>query len=143
MRDVARLRSLVLPHAGDWLCVVPSPALGLHLRTVEFIVSIKYRGGIPVYSTTGQCPACRGVSDEYGDHAISCGSEGERIARHNHLRDALFQASVTAALSPSREERALIPGNNSKPVDVLISNWTHGQDTALDVTVVNPIPNII
>ena len=141
VKDVARLRSLVLPHAGDWLCVTASPALGLHLRTVEFIVSIKYRLGIPIYSTTGQCPACRDESMEYGDHAISCGSEGERIARHNHLRDALFQATAAAALSPSREERALIPGSNSKPADVLIPNWTHGMDTALqlDVTVVNPL----
>ena len=71
VRDVAGLRSLVLPHAGDWLYGVPSPVLGLHLRTVEFIVTVKYRLGIPIYSTTGQCPACRDVSDEHGDHAIS------------------------------------------------------------------------
>ena len=117
MRYVARLRSLVLPHAGDWLCVTPSPALGLHLRTVEFIVSIKY-------TVQARHPACRDESDEYGDQAISCGSEGERIARHNHLRDALFQTTARAAPSPSMEERALIPGSNSKPADVLIPNWT-------------------
>ena len=29
-RDIARLASLGLPHAGDWLNVVPSPSLGLH-----------------------------------------------------------------------------------------------------------------
>ena len=139
VRDVARLRSLSLPHAGDWLFVVPAPALGLHLRTVEFTVSVKYRLGIPIYTKTGQCPACKGLSDQQGDHAVSCGSEGERIARHNHLRDALFQAAVTGALAPSKEERALIPGTESKPADVLIPHWTHGRDTALDVTVVNPL----
>ena len=41
LRDIARLASLGLPHAGDWLNVVPSPALGLHLRPTEFIVSAK------------------------------------------------------------------------------------------------------
>jgi hypothetical protein len=40
-REIARLASLGLPHAGDWLNVVPSPALGLHLRPTEFIVSVK------------------------------------------------------------------------------------------------------
>ena len=38
-RDIARLASLGLPHAGDWLNVVPSPSLGLHLCPPEFIVS--------------------------------------------------------------------------------------------------------
>ena len=39
-------------------------------------------------------------------------------------------------LQPGRRD---LPGSNSKPADVLIPNWTHGKDTALDVTVVNPI----
>ena len=114
-------------------------SLGLHLRTVEFIVSVKYRIGCPVFTSSAQCPACKNHSDREGDHAISCGSEGERIARHNHLRDSIFQVAVTAALAPSREERSLLPGTNSKPADVLIPHWTHGRDTALDVTVVNPL----
>ena len=32
VREIARLASPSLPHSGDWLSVVPSPALGLHLR---------------------------------------------------------------------------------------------------------------
>lgn len=31
-RERARMASLRLPHSGAWLNVVPSPALGLHLR---------------------------------------------------------------------------------------------------------------
>ena len=53
-RDIARLACLGLPHAGDWLNVVPSPALGLHLRPTEFIVSVKYRLGVNIFSTDGQ-----------------------------------------------------------------------------------------
>ena len=34
-RDITRLACLGLPHAGDWLNVVPSPALGLHLCLFE------------------------------------------------------------------------------------------------------------
>ena len=33
VRDTARLASLGLPHAGDWLNVVPSPALGAASQT--------------------------------------------------------------------------------------------------------------
>ena len=81
-REIARLGSLSLPHAGDWLHVVPSlsksPALGLHLRSREFVVSVKYRLGAPVYTVDGQCPACGLLSDKQGDHAISCGSDGAK-----------------------------------------------------------------
>ena len=138
-RDIARLASLGLPHAGDWLNVVPSPALGLHLRPTEFIVSTKYRLGCNVFSSAGKCTACPLHSDAKGDHAISCGYEGERISRHNHLRDALYNTASQACLGPTREDRALIPGSEARPADVLIPNWTHGKDTALDVTVVNPL----
>ena len=139
MRDTARLASLGLPHAGDWLNVVPSPALGLHLRPAEFTVSVKYRLGCDVFSASGKCTACPYDSDAKGDHAISCGYEGERIARHNHLRDALYNTCAQACLGPTREDRALLPGSDARPADVLIPNWSGGRDTALDVTVVNPL----
>ena len=42
VRDNARLNSLALPRAGDWLNVVPSPALGLQLRGREFRTSVLY-----------------------------------------------------------------------------------------------------
>ena len=75
----------------------------------------------------------------YGDHAILCGSQGERIARHNHIRDVLYSTASSANLGPTKEERALIPGRGNKPADVLIPSWTGGRDTALDVTVVSPL----
>ena len=39
-REIAKMASLGLPHAGNWLSVVPSPALGLHLRSSEFILAL-------------------------------------------------------------------------------------------------------
>ena len=138
-RDIARLGSLGLRHAGDWLNVVPSPSLGLQMRPTEFIISVKYRLGCDVFLSEGKCTACPNQSDVKGDHAISCGYEGERIARHDHLRNALYASCVQACLGPSREDRALIPGSNNKPADLLIPNWTGGKDTAIDLTVVNPL----
>ena len=51
---------------------------------------------------TAPCPMnrCQGFGDKYGDHAISCAINGERIAKHNHVRDAIFAAASQAALGP-------------------------------------------
>ena len=76
----------------------------------------------------------------YGDHAVSCGSAGERIARHNLLRDAVFQTAAAANLAPLKEERAILPGTDARPADVLIPHWGVGpKDLAIDVTVINPL----
>jgi hypothetical protein len=67
------------------------------------------------------------------------GSQGERISRHNRLRDALHDEAAAAALGPVKEERFLLPGVGRRPADVLIPNWSQGRDAALDVTVINPL----
>jgi hypothetical protein len=41
-RCKALLLSSSIPHSGDWLHVVPSPALGLHLKDPEFRSCLKY-----------------------------------------------------------------------------------------------------
>ena len=139
LREQARLASLSLPYAGSWLNVVPSPALALHLRGPEFISAIKYRLGANIFRSAGPCPACSAHSDTLGDHALCCGSKGERVSRHNALRDALYSTAVAASLGPSREGRFLLPGDDRRPADVLIPHWTGGQDTAWDVTVIHPL----
>ena len=116
-----------------------SPAPGLHLRPQEFGFMVLYRLGVPLYQAQGPCNACAQVSDVLGDHWISCGSAGERIDRHNQLRDALYHTAVSALLAPTREDRALLPGGDHRPADVLIPNWSGGRDAAMDVTVVNPL----
>ena len=139
MREKARLLSLGLPHCGDWLNTPPLKALGLHLRPSEFVLATKYRLGLPLYEQEGPCPACRRLSDVLGDHAMSCGTGGERIARHNHLRDAIFALASAAGLAPIKEGRFLLPGDDRRPADVFIPYWAGGLDAALDVTVVNPL----
>ena len=139
VREIARLASLGLPHAGSWLSVVPSPALGLHLRPAEFIPVVKYRLGVPVYSSAGLCPACSSPSDRMGDHSLGCRSTSDRIARHNMLRDVLFETAASADLAPSREEKHLLPGTVARPGDVTIRRWVNGKDGAIDVTVTGPL----
>ena len=122
VRERARLSSLGLPHAGDWLNTPPLAALGLHLRAAEFVPALKYRLGLPVFTSEGPCPACLRFSDALGDHALCCGTGGERISRHNNLRDALFDTAVAAGLGPVKEGRFLLPGSDRRPADVRLPN---------------------
>ena len=141
MRELARLRCVRREGSGDWLCALPSKALGLHLRRSEFVAAGRYRLGLPVFNLEAECPMprCRMLSDRFGDHAISCGIGGERIARHNHVRDALLQVAVQGGLGPIKEPDGLLPGSDDRPADLLIPFWSGGRDTAIDFTVVNPL----
>ena len=58
--------------------------------------SVLYSLGAPIYSSAGPCPACKKDSDRNGDHAIVCGSHGERIARNNQLRNAIYQVAASS-----------------------------------------------
>ena len=43
-------------------------------------------------------PCCGPIFDQVG-----CGGNGDRIHRHDSVRDALFSAAQTAALAPRKE----------------------------------------
>ena len=51
----------------------------------------------------------------------------------------LFATCPQAALAPVREDRALIPGTEARPADIMLPNWMGGKDCCLDITVVNPL----
>ena len=94
---------------------------------------------MPVFDRDGPCIAeCGLFSDRMGDHSVGCASRGERIARHNHLRDALYSTAQSAQLGPLREECALLPGKE-RPADVLLPNAAGGRHEALDICVVSSL----
>ena len=51
----------------------------------------------------------------------------------------MFSTCVQACLGPTREGRALIPGRQARPADIYLPSWSGGLDTALDITVINPL----
>ncbi len=61
-----------LPHAGDWLNVVPSPHLGLNFHHQEFRCCLQYWLGIPLHSNSYPCPECCCMADPFGDHQVEC-----------------------------------------------------------------------
>merc|ERR1712120_133312 len=99
-------------------------------------------GGLPVYSEGGQCPVgrCNNQADTMGIHSLNCSLGSDRIARHHHLRNTIFDAAQMAALAPLKEPLHLISGHKGRrPADVYIPQWTNGKGTCLDITVINPL----
>ena len=74
-----------------------------------------------------------------GDHSLGCPKTSDRIARHNLLRDVLFETVASADLGPIKEEKYLLPGTIARPGDVTIRRWSNGKDEAIDVTVTSPL----
>ena len=143
-RSRALALSSSIPHAGDWLNVVPSPALGLHLHDREFRLCVDYWLGLKMSDGESKCPLCTGerVADPFGDHQVGCGGNGDRIHRHDSLKDSLFSAAQSAALAPRKEAPSLIPGSSSRPADIYLPNWCRGRPAALDVTVISTLQSL-
>ena len=70
---------------------------------------------------------------------MECGGNGDRIHRHDPIRDMLFSAAQAAALAPRKEVHSLIPGSSSRPADVYLPNWKRGQPAAIDMTVISTL----
>ena len=142
IRSKALALSSSLPHAGDWLNVIPSHVLGLNLHDWEFRLCLQYWLGLRMFEDGVSCSICGVMADPLGDHHVGCGGNGDRIYRHNSIRDAVFSAAQSAALAPRKEVPALIPGSSSRPADIYLPNWYRGQPAALDVTVISTLQNL-
>ena len=80
--------------------------------------------GIAIFENDFLCPVCeKQVMDVFGHHAVVCDCSGDRIKRHNAIRDCFFDACVAAAWGPVKEKPFLISGSSEKPADVFIPNF--------------------
>ena len=87
-RNKARLLSLNLPHAGDFLDAMPSPSLNLKFDSRSFGMAMAYRLGLPILEE-GDCRAdhCSRQQDALGDHALHCRDDhGMKGGRHDRIR---------------------------------------------------------
>ena len=138
-RSRALALSCSIPHAGDWLIAIPSRALGLHFLDREFRVCLQYWLSLPIYSGNSKCSICYRAADSFGDHHVGCGGNGDRIFRHDSIRDAIFSAAQSAALAPRKEFPSLIPGCQNRPADVFLPHWDRGLPSALDISVISTL----
>ena len=75
---------------------------GLHIPHSEFRLCLQYWLGLQMFEEGFPCPICTSSMDPYGDHAVGCGGNSDRIFQHNVIRDALFSAAQYAALVPGK-----------------------------------------
>ena len=66
-----------------------------------------------------------------------CHHWGERITRHNAIRDHVYSMAASAVLNPVKEGRFILLGDDRRPADIYLPSWAEGRDAALDVTVIN------
>ncbi len=116
IRSCALVLSSRLPLAHDLLNVIPSPSLGLHLQDCEFHSCLSYWLGVPLHNDHFVCPECHNTADPFGDHQVGCGGNGNRISRHNAIKDIIFSAAQSAALEPSNETPGLVSQSSSHPL---------------------------
>ena len=128
--------SSAICHAGDWLNVIPSQSLGLHLYDRELRLCLQYWLGLPMVDEEVRCPICQAVADPLGDHQVGCGGSGDRIFRHDSTGRLIFSCKV-CSLSAQERSASLIPGSKSCPTDLYLQQWSRGQPAALDVTVIS------
>ena len=77
--------------------------------------------------------------DVFGHHAVVCDCSGDRIKRHNAIRDCLFDACSAAAWGPVKEMPFLIPGSSEKPADVFIRNFSFGKGLVIATAATCPL----
>ena len=69
------------------------------------------------------------------NHALACAADGDRISRHDRLRDVVFNSAAKAALAPDLEKANLT--SRSRPGDIYLPCWSRGRPATLDMTVIS------
>ena len=124
----------------SWLQVVPSPRLGFDLAPNEMQWSIKWWLGLPLTPEVGVCAYC----PDKAHHAVTCKFGG--VARHNTLRNAIFDFCKRALLNPKLEAGAGLGHERrlTRPADTLIPSWsTSDKPAAIDVSITSPLKSSI
>ena len=80
--------------------------------------------------------------DLLGDHPLCCKKSGDRITRHNRLRNLVFKLADTGGLAPEMEKLGILGVTDKtrrRPGDVSIKDWSIRRGLAIDVAVICPL----
>ena len=80
--------------------------------------------------------------DILGDHPLCCKKSGDRITRHDRLRNLIFKLADTGLLAPELEKLGILGETDRslrRPGDVSIKNWSLRRGPAIDVAVISPL----
>ena len=151
---VAHLSLNRIPGAGAWLFALPD-SLESHIPAPLFRVSLLR---MPIWSQDTNCPLCGQVMDQWCDHALVCGCSGDRVTRHNLVRDVVHSAANdTACVGVVLEKPGLLlphdpvddrpPGHDPKdpsspgrrPADVWVPTGPSGGQEAWDFSITSAL----
>ena len=120
-----------------WIAPPPPGSRPFRVSASAFVSYSRYVLGSE-FPTGHPCPMCgEVVAEQYGDHALCCGGDSNRLyRRHNAVRAALGAALEGAGFTTEYE--VAIPGSAIRPADILV-RALNGCTTAIDVTVRNPL----
>ena len=121
-----RLQAVRRPRAGGVWCCFPSQALGLTLSDCEFVVAARCWLGILAVQVRDGCCGARALLRQ----------GAFQIARHDAIRDVLYEAARVGGCHPWRERA--VDASQARPADVYLPNWSLGRGLAADVTVSHP-----
>ena len=139
--------------AGSWLHVVPAKDLGTHVDPILYRTMIYRWLRVPINGAEFHCSYCDEVIDRYGDHCLTCAVGGDRIKRHNLLRNEVFYLCNSTGLNPELERPGLLQprpltgatqengtgrvpdGGQRRPADVYLPKWRRGRPAAFDFAV--------
>ena len=79
--------------AGAWLTALPAEG-DLRLDPASYRITLARRLRLPIQPQDGVCPRCGGHMDKFGDHALTCACSGDRMRRHNALRNIVHSAAA-------------------------------------------------
>jgi hypothetical protein len=69
---------------------------------------------------------------------MRCGTEGDRVVRHNNLRNLFFKECQKALVAPVLEPTNLVRNCGERPADWGIPDYRPGRFMAYDVAVTDP-----
>ena len=127
---------------SSWLSSVPD--YSNRLTSAELQTAVRLRLGADIYEDESTCDFCGGKKAVHrkGLHSLVCKGGGDRISRHNVLRDLLVNLCSEASFSLEPvvvEKKWLIAGSKARPADLFIPAWIGGKGLAIDVTVTSPL----
>ena len=139
---MAHLKLISLPTAGVWLTNPPTED-GRGIDSPLFSIALKRRLRIPVVESDVFCPCCGDCLDSFGDHALVCSCKGDRVVRHNAIRNVFYEEAGQASLRPEREKAGLLPKRpledglgattgTRRPADVWFPRGPDGRGVAHD-----------
>ena len=151
----AHLSLVSAPGASGWLQARPCAEVGTDFPHGLMQIALQRRLRVQLADEEAFCPACDGVLDVYGDHALVCPCRGDRVKRHNALRNQAFFTALAAGFPgaelerpgllqprsrgegpPETEEDASgLDAGSRRPADVYIPRWRNGAPAALDFAV--------